>query len=96
MQGNCTKAVAAILLCRQEVFPERTLGYKLRGAAKDRVRRNLPRVSVALKRSVLVGCGARLGHLYRLTPRSLHDLANAMPMPACAYRVSDRWQASGK
>jgi hypothetical protein len=38
------------------------------------------RVSVALKSSVLVGCGVRLGHLSRLPPRPQRHLANAMPM----------------
>ena len=52
------------------------------------------RVSVALKRSVLVGCGVGLGHLSRLPPRSVSDLANAMPLQnpykslsLCGYRV---------
>ncbi len=49
---------------------------------------NLQRVCVALKRSVLVGYGVRLGHLYRLRPRSVHDLANAMPTPNTLMRSS--------
>ncbi len=49
---------------------------------------NLQRVSVALKRSVLVGYGIRLGHRYRLRPRSVHDLANGMPIPNALMRSS--------
>jgi hypothetical protein len=40
---------------------------------------NLPRVSVALSAPCWLSYGVRLGHLYRLPPRSVHDPASAMP-----------------
>lgn len=65
--------------CR--LFPESSPSCEnARCSQGPRTTVNLLRVSVALKRSVLVGYGIRLGHLYRLPPRSVHDLANAMPM----------------
>jgi hypothetical protein len=74
---------------------------KARRSQGPRTTVNLPRVSVAFKRSVLVGYGIRLGHLYRLSPRSVHHLASAMPMPNTrmrslrASRVRTFWQAFG-
>ena len=38
-----------------------------------------------MKMRLLVGA---LGHLYRLPPRSVHDLANAMPMQNTLLRSS--------
>jgi hypothetical protein len=64
-----------------KILPESSPSFeKARRSPGPRTTVNLPRVSVAFKRSVLVGYGVRPGHLYRLPPRSVHDLANAMPM----------------
>ena len=77
-----------VSMCLMVSLPNLTRGFSSRSSPScedarrsqgPRTTVNLPRVSVALKRSVLVGCGVRLGHLYRLRPRSVYDLANAMP-----------------
>ena len=47
---------------------------------------NLLRVSVALSGPCWLAYGVRLGHLYRLPPRSVHDPASAMPMPNTRMR----------
>jgi hypothetical protein len=65
--------------CRSVSGKDSELQTTARRSQGPRTTVNLPRVSVAFNRSVLVGCGVCLGHLYRLPPRSLHDLANAMP-----------------
>ena len=52
----------------------------MQGAARDCIcRLTLPWGFCALKRSVLVGCGVRLGLLLSASPRCLYDLANVMP-----------------
>lgn len=84
----------------QDSFPESSPACEnaRRNQGPRRATVNSLRVSVALKRSVLVGYGVRVGRRYCLTPRSLHDHANAMPIPnpgMLSSRASE-WQIIGK
>src|SRR5208283_4843650 len=78
---NCLDAPHGTLLISLQASPGKFFRVaKTRGAAKDRVRRlTCHGVFVAFNRSVLVDYGVRLGHLYWLRPRSVHDHANAVP-----------------
>src|SRR5271166_4804107 len=92
--GSVSNVLMLCLLssCRTLLNEKEFQVASMRGAAEDRIRRQLAAdVKTLPKRSALVCYGVRPGPLYRPPPRSLQDIATAMPNAKPETRLLNGW-----
>ncbi len=85
MLASGSSAVVSVMLIVSPLRPGQ-VGGDARRSQRPRTTDNLPRMSFALKRSVLVGCGGRLGPRVKAAASLVQGHASAMPNAKCKIR----------